>query len=56
MKEQLAVVLRFVNKKGVVVERFLGLMHVPDTCSISLKNAVESLLLENGLSMSSIRG
>ncbi|XP_021756932.1 zinc finger MYM-type protein 1-like [Chenopodium quinoa] len=56
VKEQLVVVLRFVNKSGLVVERFLGLMHVPNTCAISLKSAIESLLLENGLSMTSVRG
>ncbi|KAJ1261742.1 hypothetical protein BS78_09G054600 [Paspalum vaginatum] len=31
--EQMAVIVRFVNKKGEVVERFLGLKHVEDTTS-----------------------
>ncbi|XP_010678274.2 uncharacterized protein LOC104893834 [Beta vulgaris subsp. vulgaris] len=55
-KEQLAVVLRFVNDRGFLIERFLGVVHVANTCSISLKSAVESLLLEHGLSLSRIRG
>ncbi|GKB97348.1 zinc finger MYM-type protein 1-like protein, partial [Tanacetum coccineum] len=55
-KEQMAVVLRYVNKKGYVIERFLGIVHVTDTCSLSLKEALESLLATHELSMSRIRG
>ena len=55
-KEQMALCLRFVNKKGRVCERFLGIVHVEDTTSLSLKNAIESLLMEYSLSMSRIRG
>ncbi|XP_039815744.1 zinc finger MYM-type protein 1-like [Panicum virgatum] len=38
--EQMAVIVRFVNKKGMVVERFLGLKHVEDTTSNSLKKSL----------------
>lgn len=55
-KEQMALVLRYVNKEGYVIERFLGIIHVTDTCSLSLKEALESLLATHELSMSRIRG
>ncbi|XP_057538192.1 uncharacterized protein LOC130815725 [Amaranthus tricolor] len=56
-KEQLALVLRFVNREsGSVVERFLGIVHVGDTTALSLKDAILSLLMEYSLSPSMIRG
>ena len=56
-KEQLALVLRFVNREnGSVVERFLGILHVGDPTALSLKNAIMSLLMEHSLSPSMIRG
>ena len=42
-KEQMAVVLRFVDKKGHVVEHLLGFEHVTNTSALSLKVAVEDL-------------
>ncbi|XP_042012262.1 uncharacterized protein LOC121760696 [Salvia splendens] len=36
LKEQMSVVLRYVNSEGYVIERFLGGVHVTDTCSHSL--------------------
>ncbi|XP_042009176.1 zinc finger MYM-type protein 1-like [Salvia splendens] len=56
-KEQLALCLRYVEKKrGKVVERFIGLVHVGDTTSLSLKSAIMTLLVEHSLSPSKIRG
>ena len=55
-KEQMAVVLRYVNKKGSLVERFLGIVHVPDTSSLSLKLAIESLFSIHGVSLSRLHG
>ncbi|CAN0898947.1 Zinc finger MYM-type protein 1 [Linum grandiflorum] len=49
-------VLRYVNGKGCVIERFLGVSHVKDTKAISLKNAIESMLMKHGLSISRVRG
>ena len=43
VKEQMAVVLRYVDKKGIVIERFLGIVHVSNTTALSLKAAIESL-------------
>ena len=31
VKEQMAVVIRYVNKRGEIIERFLGLVHVRET-------------------------
>ncbi|KAL9682817.1 hypothetical protein QQ045_014626 [Rhodiola kirilowii] len=55
-KEQMAVILRFVDKSGTVKERFIGVIHVKDTSSASLKNAIDSLFSEHGLSLKSVRG
>nr|XP_034569857.1 zinc finger MYM-type protein 1-like [Setaria viridis] len=56
IKEQMAVVVRFVNDKGSVIERFLGIEHVSDTTSTSLKEALDTMLRRYGLSISKIRG
>ena len=56
IKEQMAVVLRYVDKKGNVTEQFLGIVHVADTTALSLKVAVESLFSKHGLSLSRLRG
>ncbi|KAG5604765.1 hypothetical protein H5410_026257 [Solanum commersonii] len=55
-KEQMALVLCFVNKNGEVVERFIGLVHVSDTSACSLKKAIYFLLFVHSLSPSKIRG
>ena len=44
-KEQLALCLRFVDKLGRPRERFIGVVHVDDTTSLSLKEAIEGLLV-----------
>jgi hypothetical protein len=56
IKEQMTVVLRYVDKKGNVTERFLGIIHVADTTALSLKVAIESLFSKHGLSLSRLRG
>jgi hypothetical protein len=48
--------LRFVNKFGEPVERFLGLVQVEDTASLTLKGAIQSLLLMHQLPLSKVRG
>ncbi|XP_021758486.1 zinc finger MYM-type protein 1-like [Chenopodium quinoa] len=55
-KEQLALCLRYMNNKGKITERFLGIVHVKDTTALSLKSAIESLLMEYSLSLSRVRG
>ncbi|KAK1357572.1 hypothetical protein POM88_050828 [Heracleum sosnowskyi] len=56
-KEQMVVVLRFVDGTcGLIKERFVGLVHVKETSSLTLKLAIDSLLTELGLSLKKIRG
>ncbi|XP_039805122.1 zinc finger MYM-type protein 1-like [Panicum virgatum] len=40
IKEQMAMVLRFVNDEGKVIERFLGLKHIEKCTSVALKEAL----------------
>ncbi|XP_028070321.1 zinc finger MYM-type protein 1-like [Camellia sinensis] len=56
IKEQMAVVIRYVDKKGQVIERFLGIEHVANTNAPLLKQAMENLFSRLGLSISRLRG
>ncbi|KAH7688609.1 Ribonuclease H-like protein [Dioscorea alata] len=56
VKEQMGVVLRYVNNNGYVIERFLAMVHVLDTSAISLKKAIDCLFAKHGLSLSRLRG
>ncbi|XP_049373335.1 uncharacterized protein LOC125838313 [Solanum verrucosum] len=55
-KEQMAIVLRYVDRRGSVMKRFLGIVHVRDTTALSLKNGIIGLLTQHSLSQSYIRG
>lgn len=35
-------VLQFMNEKGCIMERFFGIVHGQDTCSLTLKVAIDS--------------
>lgn len=54
LKEQMAVVVRFVDKLGVVRESFIGIVHVRDTASSTLKQAIDELLASNQLSIKQV--
>jgi hypothetical protein len=47
---------RYVNERGEVIERFLGLQEVPDTTSSALKIALDGMFSFYGLSMDRLRG
>ena len=55
-KEQMAIVIRFVNKDGRIIERFLALVHVKRTTSVCLKEAFDSVYAKLKLSLSRLRG
>ena len=55
VKEQIALVLRYVNKKGIIIERFFGIVHVASTTALSLKYTIKCLLCEHNLSLSKLR-
>ncbi|XP_057734601.1 uncharacterized protein LOC130950057 [Arachis stenosperma] len=55
-REQMSVVLRFVNKHGCVQERFFDLIHVSDTCSLTLKTEISSVLSRHNLDVQNLRG
>ncbi|CAL8161455.1 unnamed protein product [Prunus armeniaca] len=56
IKEQMAMVLRYVNDKGQIIERFVGVQHVTDTTSSALKEAIDEFFSSANLSFSKLRG
>ncbi|CAI0595510.1 unnamed protein product [Linum tenue] len=52
----MVVAIRYVDKKGCIIERFLGISYVTDTKATTLKKEIESMLGLHGLSLSRIRG
>ncbi|XP_031273011.1 zinc finger MYM-type protein 1-like [Pistacia vera] len=55
-KEQMTIILRYVNKRGCVVECLLSIMHVTDTTALSLKMGIEILFSKYNLSISRLHG
>ncbi|XP_022150761.1 zinc finger MYM-type protein 1-like [Momordica charantia] len=55
-KEQMSVVLRYVDKSHVIDERFVGIIHVANTNSLSLKETIDEFFPQHGLSIASLRG
>jgi hypothetical protein len=56
IKEQLTIVLRYVDKRGHVIKRFLGITHVCNTPAVELKKTIDSVLSKHNLSISRLRG
>ena len=56
MKEQMAVVLRYVDTNGFVREQFYEIVHVVDTAAITLKNKIYYLFSNYCLDIQNIRG
>jgi hypothetical protein len=55
-RQQLVVCLRYVDKLGMPCEHFLGVVYVRDTTSLSLKEAIQDLLVGHHLTLTQIRG
>lgn len=55
-KEQMVVVVHYVDSESLVKERFIGIAKFKETSPKSLKDAFEKLLSFNCSSLSSIRG
>ncbi|CAI9266032.1 unnamed protein product [Lactuca saligna] len=55
-KEQTTIVLRYVDRPRIVKERFIGVVHVLDTFSLTLKVAINYVFTGNNLSMAQVRG
>ena len=55
-KEQLAIALCFVDKLGHVNERFLGITHVNNTSTVTLKSAIDEVFNKRSLSISRLQG
>ncbi|XP_020705683.1 zinc finger MYM-type protein 1-like [Dendrobium catenatum] len=55
-KEQLVIAVRYVDKLGQVIERFIGIKHVTSTNIVTLKVAIEDILAKHSLSIHRIRG
>ncbi|XP_060169943.1 uncharacterized protein LOC132600652 isoform X2 [Lycium barbarum] len=55
-KEHMTIVLRYIDRRGFVVERIIDIVHVQDTSVLSLKMAIVDLLAHHSLSLSYVRG
>ena len=55
-KEQMAIVLRFVDNNGFLQERFFGLVHVSNTSAATLKDGIYFVLSYHNLNIQNIRG
>ncbi|XP_059448307.1 uncharacterized protein LOC132179584 [Corylus avellana] len=55
-REQMAIVLRFVDKDGFIQERFFDIVHVKDTSALTLKNGISDVLSRYLLDIQNIRG
>ncbi|XP_052185253.1 uncharacterized protein LOC127796889 [Diospyros lotus] len=55
-REQLAIILRFVNSCGILTERFFAIKSVSNTTSLNLKNEISDILARHDLQLSKMRG
>ncbi|XP_059285947.1 uncharacterized protein LOC132039491 [Lycium ferocissimum] len=55
-KEQMAICFRYADKRGFVMEAFIGLVHVKDTSALSLKKAIVDVLTHHSFTLSYVRG
>ncbi|XP_050376814.1 uncharacterized protein LOC126794199 [Argentina anserina] len=55
-REQMAIILRFVDCHGFIRERFFKVICVGDTCSQTLKNEISKVLAQYDLQVENMRG
>ncbi|XP_024164484.1 zinc finger MYM-type protein 1-like [Rosa chinensis] len=55
-REQMAIILRFVDCYGFIRERFFKVISVADTCSLTLKNEISKVLAQYDLQVENMRG
>ncbi|XP_075665649.1 uncharacterized protein LOC142635363 [Castanea sativa] len=55
-REQMAIILKFVDKEGFIKERFFHVVHVRDTTALTLKNEICVVLSHYNLHIENIRG
>ncbi|XP_020409905.1 zinc finger MYM-type protein 1-like [Prunus persica] len=56
VKEQIFVMFRYVHKKRYVIECFIGIEHVANTTSLTLKISIDALFARHHLSISRLCG
>ena len=56
IKEQITIILRYINFKWHIIEHFFSIIYVNDTIVLSLIVAIETLFFKHNLSRSRIRG
>jgi hypothetical protein len=56
MREQMAIVLRFVDKDGFIQKCFFDIVQVKDTSALTLKDKISDVLSQNYLDIQSICG
>ncbi|XP_061953623.1 uncharacterized protein LOC133676067 [Populus nigra] len=55
-REQMALVIKFVDRSGFIRERFLDIVHVKDTTALTLKKEISFILSHHNLDVQNIRG
>ncbi|KAK9671277.1 hypothetical protein RND81_12G018900 [Saponaria officinalis] len=55
-KEKMAIILRFVDREGLIRERFFKVISVGDTCCQTLKDEISKVLAQSDLQVENIRG
>ena len=55
-REQVAIILRFIDKEGFIKERFFHIVHVRDTIALALKNEIYVVFSHYNLHIENIRG
>ncbi|XP_049373450.1 uncharacterized protein LOC125838434 [Solanum verrucosum] len=55
-KEQMTIVLQYVDRMGFVMVQLIGIIHIQDTSALSLKKTIINLLAQHSLSPSRVHG